>query len=126
MIAGVGLDLVEIDRVAGLLERHGDAFAERILHPDEDATRLAHRDGPAHLAGLFAAKEAVMKALGTGMTGAGFTEIGILREPAGAPYVVLRGGAEARAAELGIEQWHVSITHSKTAAAAVAIALRRA
>ncbi|MHC4971588.1 MAG: holo-ACP synthase [Planctomycetota bacterium] len=124
MIAGVGLDLVEIERIEGLLERHGDAFAKRILHPDEDATRLAHRDGPAHLAGLFAAKEAVMKALGTGMTGAGFTEIGILRRPAGRPYVVLRGGALARATELGIEEWHVSITHSKTSAAAVAVALR--
>jgi holo-[acyl-carrier protein] synthase len=126
VIAGVGLDLVEIERVEGLLKRHGDAFAQRILHPDEDATRLAHRDGPSHLAGLFAAKEAVMKALGTGMTGAGFTEIGILRKPAGPPYVVLRGGALARAAELGIEQWHISITHSKVSAAAVAVALRSA
>ncbi len=124
MIAGVGLDLVEIERIEGLLERHGEAFAKRILHPDEDASRLAHRDGPSHLAGLFAAKEAVMKALGTGMTGAGFTEIGILRRPAGRPFVVLRGGALARATELGIEEWHVSITHSKTSAAAVAVALR--
>ncbi|MHC4134665.1 MAG: holo-ACP synthase [Planctomycetota bacterium] len=124
MIAGVGLDLVEIERIEGLLERHGDGFTRRILHPDEDATRLAHRDGPAHLAGLFAAKEAVMKALGTGMTGAGFTEIGILRQPAGRPYVVLRGGALARAEELGIEEWHISITHSKTSAAAMAVALR--
>lgn len=124
MIAGVGLDLVEIERIEGLLERHGDAFAKRILHPDEDASRLAHRDGPSHLAGLFAAKEAVMKALGTGMTGAGFTEIGILRRPAGRPFVVLRGGALARATELGIEEWHVSITHSKTSAAALAVALR--
>jgi len=126
VIAGVGLDLVEIERVESLLKRHGDAFAQRILHPDEDATRLAHRDGPAHLAGLFAAKEAVMKALGTGMTGAGFTEIGILRQPAGRPYVVLRGGALACAEELGIEQWHISITHSKTSAAAMAVAIRSA
>lgn len=124
MIAGVGLDLVEIERIEGLLERHGDGFARRILHPDEDATRLAHRDGPAHLAGLFAAKEAVMKALGTGMAGAGFTEIAVLHHDGGQPYVVLSGSAEAQASKRGITTWHVSISHSKTTAGAVAIALK--
>ncbi|MHC4548899.1 MAG: holo-ACP synthase [Planctomycetota bacterium] len=121
MIVGLGLDLVEIERVEALLLKHGAGFARRILHPDEDASRIANRDGPAHLAGLFAAKEAVMKALGTGMSGAGFTEIGILNREKGQPYVVLRGSALARAEKLGIRDWRISITHSKRSAAAVAI-----
>jgi len=123
VIRGVGLDLVEIERVADLMARHGEAFSKRILHPEENASRLARRDGPTHLAGLFAAKEAVMKALGTGMAGAGFREIAVLHHATGQPRIRLDGGAAARAATLGIEAWHVSITHSRTTAAAVAIAI---
>jgi holo-[acyl-carrier protein] synthase len=123
VIRGVGLDLVEIDRVAESLKRHGQAFAERILHPDEDAERVRTAEGATHLAGLFAAKEAVMKALGTGMAGAAFKEIAILNRPGGEPYVMLSGRALETADRRGIRGWHVSITHSRTMAAAVAIAL---
>lgn len=123
MIAGLGLDLVEIDRMKEALERHGTAFAERILHPDEDAARIATGEGAAHLAGLFAAKEAVMKALGTGMAGAAFKEIAILNRPGGEPYVRLSGKAQETADQRGIRDWRISITHSRTMAAAVAIAL---
>lgn len=123
MIAGVGLDLVEIERIKESLERHGAAFAERILHPEEDAARVRNADGAAHLAGLFAAKEAVMKALGTGMAGAAFQEIAILNRPGGEPYVRLSGRAEETASERGVRDWRISITHSRTMAAAVAIAL---
>jgi holo-[acyl-carrier protein] synthase len=123
VIAGVGLDLVEIDRVEESLERHGAAFAERILHRDEDADRAGTKEGAAHLAGLFAAKEAVMKALGTGMAGAAFSDIAILNRPGGEPYVRLSGRALETAEERGIRDWRLSITHSRTVAAAVAIAL---
>ena len=123
MILGVGLDLVEIDRMKESLERHGMAFAERILHPDEDAARVGKGEGAAHLAGLFAAKEAVMKALGTGMAGAAFKEIAILNRPGGEPYVRLSGRALETAGKRGIREWRISITHSRTIAAAVAIAL---
>lgn len=123
MIAGLGLDLVEIARVAESLERHGEAFAERILHPDEDRGRVATAEGATHLAGLFAAKEAVMKALGTGMAGAAFKEIAILNRPGGEPYVRLMGRALETAGRRGVRDWHISITHSRTMAAAVAIAL---
>ncbi|MHC4932044.1 MAG: holo-ACP synthase [Planctomycetota bacterium] len=123
MIAGVGLDLVEIERVAALLKRHGPEFAERILHPEEDRSRLEKADGATHLAGLFAAKEAVMKALGTGMAGAAFGDIHVRYRSGGQPYPVLQGSARETAQGLGIEVWHLSITHSKTTAAAVAIAL---
>jgi holo-[acyl-carrier protein] synthase len=124
VIAGIGLDLVEIDRVAGILERSGDRFVDRVLHPQEGRTRIATREGPTHLAGLFAAKEAVMKALGTGMAGANFSDIRIRHHDSGQPWVELEGSAAARAAALGVSSWQLSITHTKSAAAAVAIALR--
>ena len=123
MIAGVGLDLVEIERVAALLERHGTALANRIMHEGEDSSRLEKSDGATHLAGLFAAKEAVMKALGTGMAGAAFREIHIRYRTGGQPYPVLQGSALETANGLGVTAWHLSITHSKTTAVAVAIAL---
>jgi holo-[acyl-carrier protein] synthase len=123
VIVGMGLDLVEIDRMKESLERHGMAFAERILHPDEDAARVGTGEGAAHLAGLFAAKEAVMKALGTGMAGAAFKDIAILNRPNGEPYVRLSGRAQETAKKRGIRDWRLSITHSRTMAAAVAIAL---
>jgi len=125
MILGVGLDLVEIERVAAMLARHGEAFSRRILHPAEDASRLGRRDAATHLAGLFAAKEAVMKALGTGMAGAAFREIAIVKRPSGEPTVQLSGGAAQTAAARGVASWHLSISHSRTTAAAVAIALGR-
>lgn len=123
MIAGVGLDLVEIDRMADVLARNGDRFLDRVLHPDDDRRRLQTKEGPTHLAGLFALKEAVMKALGTGMAGANFADIRIRHHDTGQPYVELEGTALERARAMGITGWHVSITHSKSNAAAVAIAL---
>jgi holo-[acyl-carrier protein] synthase len=122
VIAGVGLDLVEIERVASVLDRHGKEFLGRILHPDEDRGRAE----PVHVAGLFAAKEAVMKALGTGMAGAAFAEIRIAHTDSGQPYVVLHGRARERAHELCVTAWQLSITHSRSTAAAVAIAVRGA
>lgn len=124
MIVGVGLDLVEIARVEGLIERHGEGFLRRVMHPDESRARLEKADGPTHLAGLFAAKEAVMKALGTGMAGAAFTDIAIRHTPGGQPLVELDGSAAKKASELGVESWQLSISHSKLTAGAVAIALR--
>jgi len=123
VIAGVGVDLVEVERMRAVLGRHDEAFVRRILHPDEDAARLQRADGATHLAGLFAAKEAVMKALGTGMAGAPFSDIRIAHHDGGQPYVMLSGLAAETAAARGVTSWQVSITHSKTTAAAVAIAL---
>ncbi|MEM8883549.1 MAG: holo-ACP synthase [Planctomycetota bacterium] len=123
MIVGVGLDLVEIERMAEILDRSGERFVDRVLHPQEDRSRLARKEGPTHLAGLFAAKEAVMKALGTGMAGANFADIRIGHRDSGQPYVDLHGTAAEKAAALGIRAWQLSISHSKSTAAAVAIAL---
>ena len=123
MIFGIGLDLIEIGRVERLLERSGPPFLERILHPREFSDRLDKRDGPAHIAGLFAAKEAVMKALGTGMAGAAFAEIEIRHTQAGQPRVELHGETREAAVAAGVASFHLSITHNKTTAAAVAVAL---
>lgn len=124
MIVGVGLDLVEIERVEALLGRHGEGFLDRVLHPDENRARVDTPQGPTHLAGLFAAKEAVMKALGTGMAGAAFSEIAIRHTDGGQPFVELGGATAKKAAELGVTSWQLSISHSKLTAGAVAIALR--
>jgi holo-[acyl-carrier protein] synthase len=122
-VVGIGLDLVEIERMADVLQRTGDRFLNRVLHPEDDRSRFARGEGPTHLAGLFAAKEAVMKALGTGMAGANFADIRVRHRDSGQPYVELEGKAAEKAAELGVGAWEISITHSKTTAAAVAIAV---
>jgi holo-[acyl-carrier protein] synthase len=121
VILGVGLDLVEIARIARLWERHGRGFADRICAPGELQSR-PEAGMPAHLAGLFAAKEAVLKALGTGWAeGLGFAQVEVTRQPGGAPGVRLHGAAAARAARLGVDRIHLSITHERGHAAAVAI-----
>ena len=120
----VGLDAIEIERVAEAIERHGERFLSRIYTAEE--RRLGEAAGAAasqFYAGRFAAKEAVLKALGTGYAqGLGFHEAEILRNPNGAPRLVLRGAARARAADLGITKILVSITHTRTDAHAVAVA----
>lgn len=121
MILGIGLDLVEIPRIARLWERHGRGFADRICAPGELQPR-SEAALPAHLAGLFAAKEAVLKALGTGWAeGLGFAQVEVTRQPGGAPGVRLHAAAAARAAAMGVERIHLSITHERGHAAAVAV-----
>ncbi len=124
VIVGSGIDVVEIARIERALDRHGERFCQRVFTPREIRTCAARGRSAIQFALRFAAKEAVMKALGTGMAGAGFTEIRIYHHDGGQPYVVLGGSAQVRAEELGIASWHVSITHSKTTAGAVAIAMR--
>jgi holo-[acyl-carrier protein] synthase len=123
VIRGLGIDVVEIDRVRRILSRHGEAFLDRILAPNEERTRALGAEGPAHVAGVFAAKEAVMKALGTGMVGAAFREIAVVRAPSGQPGVALSGRALAASLRLGVEAWYLSITHARSVAAAVALAI---
>jgi holo-[acyl-carrier protein] synthase len=121
-ILGVGLDLVELARLAAVLTRHRRRFVERVCRPGEIAAR---GDGDAmvqHLGGLFAAKEAVLKALGTGWgSGAWFRDVEVVREPGRGPTVRLHDGALRRARDLGVARIHVSITHERGHAAAVAV-----
>lgn len=117
-IVGLGLDIVELERISAALERHGARFVERYT------TEAERRGGErlSRLGGLFAAKEAVLKALGTGWgEGLGLRQVEVLPDPLGAPRVTLYGAARERAAALGAAAVHVSITHERHYAAAVAI-----
>ncbi|MDH3404152.1 MAG: holo-ACP synthase [Acidobacteriota bacterium] len=120
-VRGVGIDVAAIDRFERILERHGGRFVDRICRPGE--MRQRHPRGRAqHLAGLFAAKEAVLKALGTGWDqGLGFRDVEVTREAGGRPAILLHGAAARRARELGTLRVHVSITHDRGIAAAVAV-----
>jgi holo-[acyl-carrier protein] synthase len=122
-VIGIGTDLIEISRIAESLERFGDAFVRRVLHPaeasslPESAPRRAE-----YAAARFAAKEAVVKALGTGLAdGIGMSDIEVYKDDAGKPYVRLHGAAQARAEALGARTVHISLTHAREYAAAFAV-----
>ena len=121
-IAGTGIDLVEVARIAETVERHGDRFLRRVFTPSE--TEYCRSCGvPArHFAARFAAKEAVLKLLGTGWSrGIGWRDVEVVRGPEGEPGIHLSGGAARRAKDLGIVKLHVSISHTAGHAIAQAI-----
>lgn len=123
MIVGIGIDTCSLDRIRALHERYGERLLRRLLSPAEReaASRLA--DPVARIAGRFAAKEAVMKALGTGWSaGVNFADIEVVNSPFGAPELRLYGGARARSDSLGIRRWHLSISHERSHAVAFVIA----
>ncbi|MFN7988270.1 MAG: holo-ACP synthase [Thermoanaerobaculia bacterium] len=122
-VLGLGIDLCEIERIEEALARHGRRFLERICVPGEVRRPPESRRIAEHVAGLFAAKEAAMKALGTGMRGVAFREIAVAREPGGPPRLVLLGRARERADALGVTAAHVTITHGRRDAAAVVLLL---
>lgn len=116
MIAGVGIDLIEIQRVVKACEKIH--FRERIYTQNE---QLLLEADIGKAASNFAAKEAVAKALGCGFRGFGPKDIEVLRDEYGAPHVVLRNGAKDKAESLGITCWHLSISHTDTQVTAMAI-----
>jgi holo-[acyl-carrier protein] synthase len=123
MARSVGIDAVEIARVREARNRHGAPFEEKILSPAERAILAASATPDQFLAGRFAAKEAVMKVLGTGWAkGIRFPDIEVLRDGDGVPLVSLSDAADVRARSLGIGQIFVSITHTRELAMAVAVA----
>jgi holo-[acyl-carrier protein] synthase len=116
----LGLDLTEVDRVAGVLERWGDRFVRRVFRPGElSRTRRHPRARAEHVAGRFAAKEAAMKALGTGWRGLAFRDVEVGRDPRGKPTLSFHGRALDRSRDLRVASTEVSITHTGTMAAAV-------
>ena len=116
----LGIDLAEVARIASALERWDGRFLERIFGPGELLRSRRHpRAFAEHVAGRFAAKEAAMKALGTGWRGLSFREIAIRRHPGGKPRLELRGRALERASALRVVSSELSITHTSTMAAAV-------
>lgn len=122
-IVGHGIDLVEVPRIAELLDRHGERFLSRCFTPDEVAyARKRPKRTCEHLAARFAAKEAVVKVLGTGRRhGIAWNEIAVHRLPTGQPTVRLSGTAAEQAKRRGIVQWHLSLSHVSTHATASAI-----
>lgn len=124
MMVGMGTDIVEVDRVAAGLERFGPRYAARILSPAELAL-LAPEGGlpsAARLAGRFAAKEAAVKALGTGFSaGIGLHDVEILADAGGRPRLSFAGQALVRQRQLGARSLHVSISHERHYAVAVVI-----
>lgn len=116
----LGIDLTEVGRVARILERWNGRFLERVFLPGELRRGRRHpRAFAEHVAGRFAAKEAAMKALGTGWRGVAFREIVIERDPSGKPRLRLLGRALERARRLGVRETELSITHTADLAAAV-------
>jgi holo-[acyl-carrier protein] synthase len=114
-----GVDLVEIERFEAALDRHGSRFLERIF---TEVEMNEAGDHTASLAARFAAKEAVAKALGTGIGPVGWREIEIRRGSARQPVLLLHGAAAQLAAELGLTEWSISLSHSQGMAVAVAFA----
>lgn len=116
-----GVDIIEIDRVADVIARHGDRFLNRIYTPDE----ITHCRGRVHeLAARFAAKEAVMKALGTGVRGVGWKDIEILPNRRGKPLIFLYNRGAGRAERIEMRGLEVSLTHSKEYAIAMVVGER--
>jgi holo-[acyl-carrier protein] synthase len=118
-VLSVGVDIVEIERIAAVLERHGSRFLQRIYTEREVAYC---RGRVAELAARFAAKEAASKALGTGMRGIRWRDIEVLPDGRGKPLLYLHGAALARAQELGLREFAVSLSHSRDFAVAVVAA----
>lgn len=116
MIVGVGIDLIEIERIKKACEK--EAFLSRVY--TEEECRQAGRN-MTRLAGDFAVKEAVSKVFGTGFRKFGLRDIEVLRDELGKPYVNLYGEAESIAGKLGIKKIFVSITNTKQTAAAFAV-----
>lgn len=117
---GIGIDLVEVSRIREMLEKHGRRFTERTFTANEIAYCDACADPAMHYAARFAAKEAVAKALGTGLWAEGvvWTDIEVVRQPSGKPAIMLHGAAKQHAGEASCL---VSLTHTRELAMAQVI-----
>lgn len=122
-ILGHGVDIVSVPRIAGMVQRHGEQFLNRVFCAGELEYARGRPREHEHLAGRFAVKEAVLKALGTGWrSGIAWTDVEVVLDPAGAPRVKLAGEAQRLAAHAGIDAWSISISHTPEYAIASAIA----
>ena len=117
-IAGLGMDLIDLDRVRHALQKNGEAFALRICTPDEWAYCRKHADPVPRLAARFAAKEALVKALGTGFRQGSFQEISVVDDRLGKPEIYLSGQFKLVADQLGVRRIFVSLSHVQSVALA--------
>jgi holo-[acyl-carrier protein] synthase len=122
MIRGVGVDIIEVARIRGAVERFGERFLQRILRPAEIAYCQSFKDPAPHLAARFAAKEAVSKAFGTGIGAAlGWQDMELAHHPGGQPYLILHDGGRELLAARGGGEVQLSLSHTANYGAAVAV-----
>jgi holo-[acyl-carrier protein] synthase len=121
-VLGAGVDLCEVDRMRRVLART-PGFAARVFTDDEQAYCRARRDPAERFAARFAAKEAVLKAMGVGLGACAFRDIEVVRAESGAPSLALHGAAAELAAARGIARWHMSLSHTSMVAEALVIAV---
>jgi holo-[acyl-carrier protein] synthase len=121
-VIGLGIDAVDIGRFRAVLARR-PGMAERLFTADERAYAAGQADPAPSLAARFAAKEAVMKALGVGIGAFLFTDVEVVRLASGQPSLLVRGAAAALASEQGVGTWLVSLTHTSSQASAVVAAI---
>jgi holo-[acyl-carrier protein] synthase len=121
-IVGIGTDIVECLRIGRMIEQHGELFLKRVYTPREIRYCQARKHATEHFAGRWAAKEAIMKCLGTGWNkGLCWTDMEIRNDPQGKPRVLLHGAARDRAQSIGIGSVLMSISHCRAYAVAFAM-----
>jgi holo-[acyl-carrier protein] synthase len=122
MVIGIGIDVIQNERIAGSLERFPDRFVSRIYTEAEAAYCRSCPNPAIHFAARFAAKEAAFKALGTGWAkGVQWKDVEVERLGSGQPVLKLHGGALEYATKLGASRFHVSLTHDQLVSAAVVV-----
>lgn len=123
-VLGIGTDIIECLRIAQMIERHGELFINRVYTPYEIRYCSSRKQATQHYAGRWAAKEAILKALGTGWRrGISWRDIEVRNDNLGKPVVGLRGGARDLVEQLGIREMLVSISHCRSHAMAHALAM---
>jgi len=122
MIVSTGIDIVKVERIKEMAEKHADKFLKRIFTAREIEYCAARKYKYEHYAARFAGKEAAMKALGVGLGSVGMKEVEVVRRPRGSVHVRLTGKARERAEGLGVSKLHLSLSHTKDYAVAVVIA----
>lgn len=119
-----GIDIVDVARIRRMLAEHGESFRSRCFTPDEVVYCLKGGRASEHFAARFAAKEAVLKALGTGWSGGiAWTDVEVALLPTGQPTVLLHGKAAEVAASAGIHSWAISLSHTHEQAVASVVAV---
>jgi holo-[acyl-carrier protein] synthase len=122
MILGIGIDIIEVERIRASYEKFGEKFLSRILHPNEISYCLSYKTPAPFLAVRFAAKEAISKAFGTGIGAQlAWQDMEVARKESGEPYLILYGGGLALLRARGARHVLISLSHTQAYAAAVAI-----
>ena len=123
-IIGIGTDITECLRIARMIERHGELFIDRVYTPEEIKYCQSRKQATQHYTGRWAAKEAILKAIGTGWRrGISWRDMEVRNDPSGKPVVAVRGGVKEVIERLGISEIHVTISHCRSHATATAVAV---